>query len=273
LTWFLIEGDTLKACLTMAVQIKERKNPPKEFDLKKYDGLKDESIDDLVRHFGKRRHAWHGDDSELMARERLSNPLDKPPIAWREGVEDQFRVKDQAKIQQLLISDLLMSDIDSMSHELRNGSIAEKAQRHHRIDELGIDRENNSGLCGYLRVGLWASKDVAVEVFTRWFEAARERKGLPVKTLNVDSVSSLIDKRILPYIDLLLFYRAVGKSAPTQGDLGEWLFPDEQKKNTEDRIRQTVHPAAIKMIEGAGLALLLGQKVDEFFPQPKKRKK
>jgi hypothetical protein len=249
----------------MAVRIIEQQEPPKEFHLEKYKALEDESVDDLLRHFGKRRWAWQGNDNEQMARARMGRPLDKPPIAWREGVEDQFKLKDKGKIQRLLISDLLVSDLDSMSHELRNDPLAEKAQRHHRVDELSIDRENRSGLCGYLRVGLWMSEELVLSEFTRWFRAARERKGLPAKSLRLDYTAALIKNQILPYIDLLLFYRAIDKPTPPNHVLGSWLFPNEAT-DTAEKIRKTVHPRAMEILEGGGLALLCGKGVGESLP-------
>ncbi len=121
--------------------------------------------------------------------------------------------------------------------------------------EVGINEEAEDHFlqsCFY--ADLNASDEILLERFKRWLFNKRDAAGILFESnaISKKTVERLHEQKILPYMDLYLYWLLLGGKKPTYTQMAELLYPVDLVEWTKDYgevVRETVHPKAMMLLK------------------------
>lgn len=118
--------------------------------------------------------------------------------------------------------------------------------------ELGLDNsemmkeiDNNFSLT--ISIDPHFSDEVILRQFNNLLSSYRERTQSNGKLISNNEIKSLIEYKVIPYIDLMLWGMATGCKIRDQ-EVADALFPDEYNISRIDTVRQTVKKKALALL-------------------------
>lgn len=119
-------------------------------------------------------------------------------------------------------------------------------------EELNLDNSKMMGEIDNL-LGLIISIDTnfsdeaILERFKEILSSYRKERKENGKIISESEIKSLIEYKVIPYIDLMLWGMIIGKKIRDQ-EIADVLFPDEYDISRIDTVRQTVKKKALKLL-------------------------
>ena len=186
-----------------------RKFIPPEFDLSHYAGTAK-----LGAH-GWLACLWHRFNGDVLGNGYICKPK---PIQWKAPLNCQL--PDE-------FLNYSHEDLSSVSF-LDSGHI--------------INTTNTPDTYAYLRIDLDNCDNFLIEDFKTELELARNRAGITARTriISESEFRNWHEAKILQYMDISHWHELSGLKA-TQNQIGDILFPEDDRGATGDRTRRTVH--------------------------------
>lgn len=130
------------------------------------------------------------------------------------------------------------------------------ANREYELDchEIGINEKmEDFFLESACVVDLSQSDESIKKSFSVWLERKRAEQEIEKsKRISKAMIQRLHQQRILPYLDLYLYWLAEGKEMPTLIEIAEMLYPPdmvEWDKDYSEILRETIRPRAMMLLK------------------------
>ncbi len=114
--------------------------------------------------------------------------------------------------------------------------------------EMINEINNHFGLLISVETNL--SDEVIIEQFKKVLAEHREKTKNNGKIISDTEISNIIEYKVIPYIDLMLWSMATGEKFRDQ-EIADTLFPDEYDISRIDTVRQTVKKRALRLLSSS----------------------
>ncbi|MCW9709821.1 DUF6387 family protein [Avibacterium sp. 21-586] len=145
-------------------------------------------------------------------------------------VEESKEKKEKKENIEDIWDEVSISDYEEL--ELDNSKMMEEINKH-----LGL----------IISIDTHFSDEAIFKQFKEILSSYRKKRRENGKIISESEIKSLIEYKVIPYIDLMLWGMITGKKIRDQ-EIADVLFPDEYDISRIDTVRQTVKKKALKLL-------------------------
>lgn len=171
-------------------------------------------------------------------------------------MKDNCRLIDSTPTEARQVIDLYWNDHNALYELENNLFLYDKWCAYPAsLGEL-VDREDLNSIDSIdITVDLRAPNEQIIDEFKKFISLVRKKDQFKTEKFSRSTLSQLVDAKVLPYLDLLIYAKYEGLNIPDH-KMGEWLFIDDDI-DVAEKIRKITKPLARKALDAIfGLKLL-----------------